>query len=99
MIKANRFAKGSGVYVCGCCGARTRDTGMGGAFAGMCDPCYNLSGFYNMIQDGQASDLTKNEIERIIQLVGKVYSKTEDREWDELLEAVIEECAKRKGVE
>ena len=93
-MKFNRFTKGTGVYTCGCCGRRTRDTG-DGAINGLCSTCYDLAGFENSIMDGYQSELTKNEIQLIIRMVQKVYSNGGQREWDALLNQVVAICEER----
>lgn len=52
MKAASRFAKGSGVYECGCCGRATRATGRGdNEHAGLCAECYDLAGEENSLSD------------------------------------------------
>lgn len=43
------------VYTCTCCGIRTRQTQAGGEAQELClcDDCYELAGFENMVQDGE----------------------------------------------
>lgn len=55
MSKASnsRFAAGSGVFKCNCCGHNTRHTGGDGSFVKMCDTCYDLAGYFNQFQDGE----------------------------------------------
>lgn len=50
MKKNNRFAVGSGCYVCKGCGYRTRDTGIG-ANVGLCELCYEIGGWENQMMD------------------------------------------------
>lgn len=53
MSATNRFARGSGMYVCDCCGRKTRSTGCGdNENAGLCAECYDLAGIENAISDG-----------------------------------------------
>jgi len=51
MKKHNRFEKGSGVYVCACCGKKTRATDQDSAGVGLCHLCYEVAGFENMHSD------------------------------------------------
>lgn len=55
----SHFKAGSGVFVCECCGHKTRHTGGDGADLGMCETCYDLAGYDNMRLDGNltASDI------------------------------------------
>ena len=50
MRPMNRFAKGSGCYVCDVCGYKTRRTG-DGANVGVCDLCYEIGGIENTMLD------------------------------------------------
>lgn len=47
MKKFNRFAKGSGVYICQYCGKKTRETGCGESHARLCLACYDDGGQEN----------------------------------------------------
>lgn len=95
---ANRFAKGSGVYTCRCCERRTRDTGGDGSSVGLCDQCYELSGYENAIEDGNDSELSKRSMQTIIDYVREVYARGGNRVWDHLLERVIKICKEREEV-
>ena len=56
MKTTNRFAKGSGVYKCRCCGRPTRSTGRGdNEHNRTCAECYDLGGVENMISDNGAT--------------------------------------------
>jgi hypothetical protein len=49
---ANRFARGSGVYVCRCCKRSTRATGRGdNDSVRLCVECYELAGEENSLAD------------------------------------------------
>lgn len=63
MKNANRFAKGSAVYTCGCCGRQTRSTGRGdNEHARLCADCYDLGGVENEISDnGETPELLKEQ--------------------------------------
>lgn len=92
--KANRFAKGSGVYTCRCCKHDTRATGGDGADVGLCDTCYELAGYDNLIQD--SGDLTKGDIENIIGMIAFIKKRNNGCEyWDDLLNTVIKICEAR----
>lgn len=96
MKKFNRFAKGSAVYTCKCCGHRTRDTGEGGAMVGACDLCYDLSGFENSLMDGFQNGWSKATMETIINNIQELKAKGANyRIWDTLLLAVINVCEER----
>lgn len=45
-----RFGRG-GLYVCRCCGRRTRETGHGEESCELCAPCYELGGLENQHSD------------------------------------------------
>ena len=51
MKKNNRFAKGSGVYTCSCCGKRTRKVDADSADLGICFLCYDAGGWENEHRD------------------------------------------------
>lgn len=57
MNKANRFAKGSGVYTCRSCDRKTRATGRGdNEDIRLCVECYELAGIENAFLDGEGND-------------------------------------------
>lgn len=49
----SRFQRGSGTYICGSCGKRTRATGQGEEGCGLCATCYERAGDENAVSDGQ----------------------------------------------
>lgn len=49
--KFNRFAPGSGSYVCKCCGKLTRETGEGESDVELCRACYVEAGEENFHMD------------------------------------------------
>ena len=52
MRNKSRFERGSGCYVCGCCGRRTRSTGRGdNEMVGLCAECFEVGGLENEISD------------------------------------------------
>ena len=65
-MKNNRFAKGSGVYVCQFCGRLTRKTG-DGANVGSCELCYEIAGYENQMSDSEVG--SENYVEAEKQLV------------------------------
>ena len=66
VAKANRFAKGSGVYKCGCCGRSTRATGRGdNEFVGLCADCYDLGGIENEISDNGSTPELEAEVSEL----------------------------------
>ena len=65
MKENNRFQKGSGVYICECCGKKTRETGLGESHVELCAYCYEVAGWENSFSDGiitqeQFKDKIKN---------------------------------------
>ena len=91
---ASRFAKGSGVYTCRCCNHNTRHTGGDGSSVGLCDTCYDLAGYDNLIQDG--GTISKNDIENILAMVAFVKKREPNcKYWDDLLTEVIKICNNR----
>jgi hypothetical protein len=75
MNQANRFAKFSGVYVCRCCGRKTRSTGRGdNENCQLCAECYDLAGIENEISDNGIENVTANtlaEAGRLYRLIGE----------------------------
>lgn len=57
----NRFTKGSGCYTCNSCGLKTRSTGDNGQ-CHLCENCYDLAGFDNMVSDDGIESLTEGNI-------------------------------------
>ena len=57
----NRFTKGSGCYICNSCGLKTRSTGDNGQ-CHLCENCYDLAGFDNMVSDNGIESLTEGNI-------------------------------------
>lgn len=57
----NRFTKGSGCYICNSCGLKTRSTGDNGQ-CHLCENCYDLAGFDNMVSDDGIESLTEGNI-------------------------------------
>lgn len=57
----NRFTKGSGCYNCNSCGLKTRSTGDNGQ-CHLCENCYDLAGFDNMVSDDGIESLTEGNI-------------------------------------
>jgi hypothetical protein len=75
---ANRFKRGSGVFACGSCGRKTRDTGGDNTSAQRCAECYEAGGIENELSDYGAS-YTPEQIEacekRIAELTQKCIEK------------------------
>ena len=62
MKVSNRFARGSGVYDCGCCGRATRSTGRGdNEHVRLCVDCFDLSGIENHLSDTGSLGAYANE--------------------------------------
>jgi ribosome-binding protein aMBF1 (putative translation factor) len=61
-----RFQKGSGCYVCECCGKRTRETGKGNssdaAFIKICVRCFDIGDNENEVLDGYMTEAEFVEI-------------------------------------
>lgn len=73
---ASKFAKGSGVYTCRCCGHKTRSTDRGdNENVELCADCYDLSGFENQISDNGIETLTEAEINNIRVLAKAITDK------------------------
>ncbi len=67
---ASRFARGSGVYECCCCGRRTRATGRGdNDVIEYCAECYDLSGELNALSDNGEFYTGPREVLRLIAVV------------------------------
>ena len=47
----NKFQTGTGCYICGNCGKKTRETGSGESDCGLCLNCFELSGLENQHSD------------------------------------------------
>lgn len=68
----NRFAKGSGVFECACCGGRTRQNNDPSAtHAGLCDECYELAGYDNMHND-DGTKPTEKEMQQYEKLLARI---------------------------
>jgi len=75
-MQSNRFARGSGVYTCGCCGRSTRATGRGdNEHVGLCAECYDLAGYSNAVSDHGADDLTDRDRAEIARLLAELKAK------------------------
>lgn len=88
MIKANQFQRGAGVYACRCCSRPTRGTGGDSAGVLLCDQCYELSGYENMLSDGD--EFNKNEGAQVLALVAELKANpkaTKLEQWDDLVTA------------
>ena len=57
MARNSNFQRGSGVYTCGCCNKKTRETGEGESNCRQCIDCYTLGGLENAHNDGNCQDL------------------------------------------
>ena len=67
---ASRFARGSAVYTCRCCGRNTRSTGRGdNEHAKLCAECYDLAGEENSLSDTGDFYASKAEVLRLIEAV------------------------------
>lgn len=84
-MKANRFAKGSGVYVCASCGRSTRATGRGdNEHVGLCAECYDIAGIENAIADGELTfDECRAEYGHLVEKVREKGGDTSNFEFDE----------------
>ena len=68
-----RFQRGSGVYVCRCCGHKTRSTGGDGAGLGLCDTCFDLAGEENHLSD---TDKLYSSPANILAMIAAVEAKS-----------------------
>lgn len=59
------FTRGRGVYVCCCCGRRTRETTVQGS--DNCEHCYELAGLQNAVWDGCFTDEDVPERDRLLE--------------------------------
>lgn len=64
--QANRFGRGSGVYVCESCTRKTRQTGGDNDSLRLCEECYEIAGLENAISDhGDPQGLHALDIARL----------------------------------
>lgn len=75
MKTTNRFAVGSGVFACGCCGRKTRSTGGDNDDLGLCEQCYDLAGYSNSVSDHGADSLTQRDRDEIASLLLELKTK------------------------
>lgn len=86
--KHNQFQRGAGVYTCRCCKRATRGTGGDSANVMLCDQCYELAGYENMLSDGD--ELNKSEGANVLALVAALKANpkaTDLAQWDDLVAA------------
>jgi DNA-directed RNA polymerase subunit RPC12/RpoP len=57
----SRMQAGSGIYKCGSCGKRTRETGNGESYVGLCYHCYECGSWINSVMDGMSIDEVPEE--------------------------------------
>lgn len=93
MRVTNRFTKGSGVYRCRCCDHNTRDTGGDGAGVQLCDICYDLAGYDNLLQNNET--LTKSDIGNILAWIGAIKKRNGSTYWDDMLAQITKICKER----
>lgn len=86
MMKHNRFARSSGVYVCRVCKHRTRDAGEG-ASTGLCAHCFELAGIQNAYADGGLEALVPYAAEARTHLKA-IEGRDYGNEFEGLLEAL-----------
>lgn len=84
---ANRFTKGSGCYDCRCCGVKTRDTGGDGSGVKLCDMCFELAGYDNLVGDGGA--LTAGDILGIQAMSEAILKRGGKVEFDNLTKYIL----------
>jgi hypothetical protein len=88
LANANRFARGSGVYKCRCCGRGTRATGRGdNENIEYCAECYDLGGEENHLQDTGKFYAGPREVLRLIAVVADKGGNASV--WDTLKSAAI----------
>ncbi len=54
----SQFQRGSGMYACECCTRQTRNTGTQPRESKICEDCYELAGFINMLSDYGPEEFT-----------------------------------------
>lgn len=84
---ANRFTKGSGCYDCRCCGVKTRDTGGDGSGVKLCDMCFELAGYDNLVGDG--GTLTAGDILGIQAMTAAILNRGGKVEFDNLDQYIL----------
>lgn len=75
MSRVSRFARGSAVYKCECCGKLTRKTGPDHAENFLCEPCWELGGIENEHSDCCGFDLDILECPRHAEEVKALVAK------------------------
>lgn len=70
-MKQNRFAKGTGCFVCECCGRRTRENGQGAGGKHTCLECWELAGLENAVLDGEPLEEVISERDRYVSALVK----------------------------
>lgn len=71
--KHNQFQRGASVYSCRCCKRATRGSGGDSAGVHLCDQCYELAGYENMLSDGD--ELTVSEGSLVLGLLASLDAK------------------------
>jgi len=61
----SKFQRGTGVFTCGCCGRKTRET-QDTSGSDMCGICYELSGIQNSLRDDGAEAWMITHRDRLI---------------------------------
>lgn len=86
----NRFTKGSGCYTCNSCGLKTRSTGDNGQ-CHLCENCYDLAGFDNMVSDDGIESLTEGNIADIRNMAANLIQRGGTVSFDNLNFLFVEE--------
>lgn len=84
-LTTNRFARGSGMYACRCCGRNTRSTGRGdNEHARLCVECFELAGYENLLTD--QGELSVDEASYVLGMIGSLaeHKDADLSNWDEL---------------
>jgi hypothetical protein len=86
----NRFTKGSGCYTCNACGLKTRSTGDNGQ-CHLCENCYELAGYDNMVSDNGVESLTESHISDIRNMAANLIQRGGTVSFDNLAHLFTEE--------
>lgn len=68
MRSRSKFRSGSGCFICGCCGRRTRDVDGNGDLE-LCPECYDLGGIENEISDCGSTPAREKEAQKLRELI------------------------------
>lgn len=88
----SQFQRGSGVYACECCTRQTRNTGTQPRESKICEDCYELAGYMNMLSDYGPEEFTPGNWEEVRERWANVQAKGDAaqgiRGIEELIQAI-----------